>query len=563
MRKIVANCLLVAPLLCAGALRAGEAAAPDEDALIAVLASEAPVKAKADACRLLGLIGTAKAVPALAALLGDERLAHMARYALEPIPDPAVDAALRGALGVLKGRALAGVIGSIGARRDTAATAALGALLGAAEAEVAQAAARSLGMLGTVEASERLRAALPGVSRENRLALCEGLLRCAETLAAGGRRAEAAAIYDALRGRDDVPHQVLTAALRGAVLARQDAGLPLLVEACRGKDFLLVKAAALTSLEMPSSKVTEAVAGVLEGLPADSQIVLIQALGARGDKAALPALCALARTGGKAAREAIAHALAEIGGAAAVPTLVALMGDMADDVVKAARWALGAMEGAEIDAALAAMLGDPDSKKRVVAVELIAQRRAAGALPALLAAAAAGDEAVRVASIKAAGAMAGAAEFPALVRLLAGAGSAAELQALEQALVQVCERHTTLAPGDVIIRKAVYGDLPDGAKADVTAKVAEIVKRGALAVEASNAEFGDPAVGISKKLRVEYTAGGAERTEIVNEGQTLRFAGGVTPRAFIDALRAAAEMAPPAAKEALLRVLKQTRAPAR
>ena len=151
MRKIVANCLLVAPLLCAGALRAGEAAAPDEDALIAVLASEAPVKAKADACRLLGLIGTAKAVPALAALLGDERLAHMARYALEPIPDPAVDAALRGALGVLKGRALAGVIGSIGARRDTAATAALGALLGAAEAEVAQAAARSLGMLGTVE----------------------------------------------------------------------------------------------------------------------------------------------------------------------------------------------------------------------------------------------------------------------------------------------------------------------------------------------------------------------------------------------------------------------------
>ncbi len=55
----------------------------------------------------------------LAALLGDEKLAHMARYGLEPIPDPAVDDALRDALGKLKGRPLVGVIGSIGVRRDT------------------------------------------------------------------------------------------------------------------------------------------------------------------------------------------------------------------------------------------------------------------------------------------------------------------------------------------------------------------------------------------------------------------------------------------------------------
>ncbi len=565
MRRIthVLNSVLIASVLCAGALQAADAAAPNEDALLAVLASQAPVKAKADACRQLGLIGTAKAVPALAALLGDEQLSHMARYALEPIPDKAVDAALRSALVTLKGRALAGVIGSIGVRRDTAATSSLGTLLKAENADVAQAAARSLGMLGTVEAAEHLRKALPDASAENRLAFCEGLLRCAEALAAGGRRTEAAAIYDGLRGLDKAPHQVLTAALRGAVLARQDAGLPLLLDACRDKDFLLVKAAARTSLEMPGPKVTEALAGALEGLVADSQVVLIQALGARRDKAALPALCALAKTGGKATREAIVHALAEIGGAAAVPPLVALTSDMADDVVKAARNALGAMEGSEIDGALGAMLRDPDPKTRAVAIDLIGQRRTVAALPALLEAAGAGEEPVRIAAVKAAGAMAGAAEFPALVKLLVAAKSAAEAQAIENVLLQVCERHTSLAPGEVTIRKAVYGDLPNGASADVTAKVAEIVKRGLLVVEASNANFGDPAQGARKKLRVEYTASGVDRTETVNEGGALRFAGGATPQAFIDALRAAADQAPPASKEALLRVLKQTRAPAR
>ena len=64
------------------------------------------------------MVGTKEAVPVLAALLADEKLAHMARYALEPIPDPAVDEAFRAALGNLKGRRLVGVICSIGVRRD-------------------------------------------------------------------------------------------------------------------------------------------------------------------------------------------------------------------------------------------------------------------------------------------------------------------------------------------------------------------------------------------------------------------------------------------------------------
>ena len=65
-----------------------------EAELLAVLRSDARVQEKSAACRQLARIATKEAVPALAALLGDEKLSHMARYALETIRDPSVDDAL-------------------------------------------------------------------------------------------------------------------------------------------------------------------------------------------------------------------------------------------------------------------------------------------------------------------------------------------------------------------------------------------------------------------------------------------------------------------------------------
>ena len=66
-----------------------------EAALIQVLQSSADRKAKADACRELAIVGGKAAVKPLASLLPDEQLSHMARYALETIPDSSVDKALR------------------------------------------------------------------------------------------------------------------------------------------------------------------------------------------------------------------------------------------------------------------------------------------------------------------------------------------------------------------------------------------------------------------------------------------------------------------------------------
>ncbi|MBL7154226.1 MAG: hypothetical protein ISS79_10960, partial [Phycisphaerae bacterium] len=104
-QKIILT-LLAAVLFSGAVISYGQTVAPasKQDELISVLKSgDATRKDKADACRLLSFIATKKAVPALAGLLADEELNHMARYALEPIPDRAVDDALLDALGKLKG----------------------------------------------------------------------------------------------------------------------------------------------------------------------------------------------------------------------------------------------------------------------------------------------------------------------------------------------------------------------------------------------------------------------------------------------------------------------------
>ncbi len=188
--------------------------------LAGVLTSSADHKTKADACRELAVAGTAEAVPALAGLLGDEKLCHMARYGLEPIPDASVDEALRAALTKLKGRPLVGVAGSLGVRRDAKATGALGKLLGDSDPDVVRAAAGSLGRIATAEAAAALKAGLAAAAAAVCEGVADGCLSCAERLLAAGKKAEALALYETVAGKAKLREHVLLAAREGVQRAR-------------------------------------------------------------------------------------------------------------------------------------------------------------------------------------------------------------------------------------------------------------------------------------------------------------------------------------------------------
>jgi hypothetical protein len=73
----------------------------------------------------------------------------------------------------------------------------------------------------------------------------------------------------------------------------------------------------------------------------------------------------------------------------------------------------------------------------------------------------------------------------------------------------------------LVIRHAVYGDLATHAVVNVTQKVADWVD-DSLPVEATVDNFGDPAEGIEKQLRVDYLFDGVEKTTTIDEGQLLK-----------------------------------------
>ncbi len=167
-----------------------------ETRLAAVLTTEATYDAKQLVCRWLMLVGTAASVPALAGVLADKKLSHMARYALERIAEPEAGQALRDALTKVDGELRIGMISSLGVRGEAASVASLVTLLGDSDIALATAAAHALGAMASPEASAALAAAKP--SDAMKATVADATLACAEKLLAAGNKAAALKAYEGL-----------------------------------------------------------------------------------------------------------------------------------------------------------------------------------------------------------------------------------------------------------------------------------------------------------------------------------------------------------------------------
>ncbi len=187
-----------------------------ETKLVAVLSTSASRAAKDYVCRKLTIIGTAASVPALAAMLPNKDLSHMARYALERIPASEAAEALREGLVKTSGAEKAGIAGSLGVRRDAESVSDLSALLADNDEQVALAAATALGDIGTAESAKALQDA--SVSAEPvKLRIADARLTAAEKLLAAGDRAAAKKVYTSLIASP--LKSVKLAATRGLLMA--------------------------------------------------------------------------------------------------------------------------------------------------------------------------------------------------------------------------------------------------------------------------------------------------------------------------------------------------------
>ena len=446
LKKVFAPHLLIGAtvliLALAQASLAAESSAEKQRKLIAVLQSDAPPQDKAIPCKQLAIYGDKDAVPALSSLLADKDLASWARIALEAIPGPEADEALRAAVPALKGNLLIGTINSIGVRRDAKAVPLLAGKLSDGDIEVVAAAAVALGKIGGTEAATILNKSLSSAGKQTLPAVAEGGILCAERFLTDGKFTEATQLYDAVRNAD-VPKQRWLEATRGAILARQSAGLPLLLEQLRSPDRAEFAMALRTARELKGRDVTEAIGAELDRAGSDHGVMLLLVLSDRGDAAVLPKLLQVAQNAPKPTRVATVGLLDRFGDISAVPVLLNAAADADADLARTAKATLTRMEGKPVDGALLEGLPQSSGRTRQVIIELAALRHIEAAVPAIVPSAEDPDPGIRRAALSTLGALGSEQQAGDLVRLISKAQDPADRDAIEGALTAICGRAGT------------------------------------------------------------------------------------------------------------------------
>jgi len=462
------------------------------DKLVEILKNPgAPVFDKAKACQRLAVVGTREAIPALASLLGDEKLNLYARFGLEAIPDPAVDDALREAATKLQGRQLVGVIDSIGQRKDGKAVDLLKGLLANRETAVASAAAGALGRIGTTEAAAVLKEAL---AKDSPVKNCLGDagLACAEGLADAGKKPEAIALFESIRAANVAKH-IKTSALDGqARLAGSEAKdmvLKLLRSPGDQGEFNLGLALAR---EVPGAEVTAALADALPTLPAERQALLLRALGDRKDRAPMPAVVAATKSPSPAVREAAIVVLSRLGDASAMGMLLdAALGE--GEVAQAAKEGLKTLASPDADKAILDRLAGADAKAKAVLLELAGARRIAAAEATVRRALEDADEQVRLAAIGAMGQLVALKDLDLLIGRALGDAASKQTQAAAAAL-----RTAALRMGDRDACAAKLAERMKGASAEHQAYLLDLLGKvsgkKALEIVVASAKSGDAAM---------------------------------------------------------------------
>ncbi len=571
LRKRYALAGLIAGMLSLLALGAAAQVDPNMDAVVAkaladpafresiiaesleVIHSDASWGERYRAARILGGAGTEDCVAPLAALLADPDAAPLARYALQPLPYPSVDAAFREALANSTGVERLGLIASIRDRRDAGAVDTLAGLLGDADQEIVLAAVRALGQIATPEAVAQIAPLLDADDAALRYAAAEGCLAAAEQLAEAGQKDVAGKLYAKLLAPGwDEP--VRAGAFSGMLRNDPDKAPDLVLGALRGDDALLSAIAIASLATLEGEGVTEQFAALLPQAPEALQAPLLEALAQRDDALPLPALHDMLNVENEAVRLVALRMLGDAGDVSTVAPLCDLLGRASSrDETQAILETLRRLQGDAVNGALIEAMKAAPEAQRSDLIAVLAQRQAYEAWPALIEQAQV--EAVRPAAFRALAQLARPDDFDTLLGLLVGLQGDAGRSDAEEAIAALGRRIAS-ERGGLVITSAQYGAAPDGPWADVTEKVAALVSEGSLTVAATNAQFGDPAPNVVKTLRVAYEAAGQAGQAEVGENQTLTLVADAPPTEATAKVKAALDQAAdPRVAASMLRVL--------
>jgi HEAT repeat protein len=330
------------------------------------------------------------------------------------LPFPSVDEALRNALDKTSGMQKAGVISSLGARKDAKSVPLLKPLMADADLVVARESVSALGHIASPDALEALTEAK--VAEGLMPAVLESRMLCADAFLANGQVAKAADVYRGVLGEGN-PAGIRAAALIGLARAVKHEALPTIFEMLKSQDSRSQRAAGAALMEIKGGHYEKALVEVLGSISADAQVIAINVLAVNGTKSIVPVIAKLTGSPERAVRVAAVQALAELGDVSDIELLAGLAkegGEVGGVVVECLRRRSG--NGAS--AALMKALPRVDAASRALLVGCLAERKSHEVVSDLIRYADDSEENVRVETFKALGTLVQEQEVPSLIGLM-------------------------------------------------------------------------------------------------------------------------------------------------
>ncbi len=386
--------------------------------------------------QLLNSAGREEVVPVLSKLLAgnDPLMRESARRALQANPSDAAAAALRAAAqNETSPDFRAALILALGARRDAASAALIGAMLRHDDLRVKRAAVEALGDLASAEAAAALAGWQP--PKELIVLAAECHMKCAERFAAAGKASDAAAIYQRYLGAPQ--RSVRLAALAGAIRTAGEGAASMILGAIKGDDADARAVALAAVADVPQTQLA-ALSRDGRQLPAPLAAALLAVLAARGEKAALPIALQLTQSDDLEVRKTALRALGDLGD----ESLVAMLFDVVvtNDPDGVARDSLIRLRGAGVNRSLVGLLEKTtDPARKQTLVELLDARGAPELVPVAISLAKSDNARLARAAARSLRKLARPEHAEAIIALLLSARNEFRDE-LERAVTSVCQR---------------------------------------------------------------------------------------------------------------------------
>jgi len=464
-------------------------------ALFAALDKVPEAEAKAFIISQVQTVGRGEAVKPLARYIKDPRLGEPAIRALLSIRNPEAEKILLMSLGTAKGMTRTAVVKALGDLRSRAAVERILPLADSRDETLREVTLQSLAEIGDERVEPKLSTFPIVSSADERARAASRYLLFARRQAEAGQKDACVRICRNLIDKLASPQesQVRSEALSLLFETLGKDALEELLQAMDSPDRQYRVHALELAASVPGLEATERWLERIPSASLEARADIIDMLGGRGDKAALPLILENIHNGEKAVCLAAIPAAFKLGGREALPNLMPLLSAGDDEETVLVKQALlGAPGEVAVTLAVEAFTNAPPVAKKAL-IEVLAARRARAHADLIWEAVKSGNEVVRPAALTALESVIREEDLPRTIDLLLSAASPAEVSSIQNALAAAAglipdpERRA-----DLIL--AALGKEKGARRTDLIRPLARIGGAKALQAVAVETESSDPKV---------------------------------------------------------------------